>query len=172
MRTILGILAVIAVFISFGCAGPTLKAPMSPSGDRYDIVLLLDNGITENLDPDKIEQYQQVAEWMSNDLLWMLKKAGYQAQQIDSREQFSSASGKYLLTVRLQEYNAGSKAARMFIGFGAGSTSLDIFYELYGKSPDPLLSRDNGYGSSIAWTKIIQKLDQEMVDDVSRTLSH
>ena len=172
MKKLCVILAAMALLFSFGCAGPRLKAPKDPSGNRYMIAVLLDKGITDRLSSEQVDQRYQLCNWMEKDLMRMLKKAGYQARRINERSEFSPASGEYLLSVKVINYNPGSKAARLLIGFGAGSTSLDIYYELYGRSPKAILSRDDGVGSSIEWTKVVQKLNQKMVDEVSRTLSH
>jgi len=154
-----------------GCIGPQVKAPTRAGGGSYSIVVLSDRGLTPELDPDRANQYNQLGEWMEQDLLRMLKKAGYAARQIGSRGEFAANAGEYLLTVRIVRYNPGSKAARILVGFGAGATSLDTHYELHGAAAQPLLVEDHGVGSSIEWTKVVQKLNQQMVDAVSRKLA-
>jgi hypothetical protein len=154
-----------------GCIGPQVKAPTRAGGGGYTIAVLSDRGVTPELDPDRANQYNQVGAWMEQDLLRMLRKAGYQARLIGSRGEFSGANGEYLLSVRIVTYRPGSKAARMVVGFGAGATSLDTHYELYGAGPQPLLAEDHGVGSSIDWYQVVQKLNQQMVDAVSRKLA-
>ncbi len=171
MKKLCGLLAVLTLMVSFGCGGPRIKAPTLADGGSYSIAVLSDRGITPDLGPDRTNQYNQVGEWMERDLLRMLQRAGYSARLVDNRSQFAAGPGEYLLQVRIVRYNPGSKAARMLVGFGAGATSLDTHYELYGASPQPLLAEDHGVGSSIDWTKVIQKLNQQMVDAVSRTLA-
>jgi hypothetical protein len=171
MRKIYGVLAVLAILVSFGCGGPRLKAPTLAGGGSYSIAVLSDRGITPELGPDRSNQYNQLGEWMERDLLRMLTRAGYSAHMVNSRREFAAGPGEYLLTVRIVRYNPGSKAARMLVGFGAGATSLDTHYELYGASNRPLLAEDHGVGSSIEWTKVVQKLNQQMVDAVSRKLA-
>jgi len=108
---------------------------------------------------------------MEQDLLRMLKRAGYNACQVTNRREFAAGPGEYLLTVRMVRYNPGSKAARMLVCFGAGAISLDTHYELYGASPQPLLAEDHGVGSSLDWYQVVQKLNRQMVDAVSRKLA-
>jgi hypothetical protein len=171
MKKLYGLLALLAVMATFGCGGPRIKAPTMANGGSYSIAVLSDRGITPELDADRSNQYNQVGAWMEQDLLRMLKKVGYSARLVDSRGEFAAGPGEYLLTVRMVRYNPGSKAARMLVGFGAGATSLDTHYELYGASSQPLLAEDHGVGSSVDWYQVVQKLNQQMVDAVSRKLA-
>jgi hypothetical protein len=171
MKKLYGLLAVLAVMGLFGCGGPRIKAPTMAGGGSYSIAVLSDRGITPELGPDRSNQHNQVGEWMERDLLRMLKRAGYTPRLVNSRGEFAAGSGEYLLTVRMVRYNPGSKAARMLVGFGAGATSLDTHYELYGASSQPLLAEDHGVGSSVDWYQVVQKLNQQMVDAVSRKLA-
>lgn len=171
MKKLSGFLAVLVILLSFGCGGPRVKAPTLAGGGSYSIAVLSDRGITPELGPDRSTQYNQVGDWMEQDLLRMLKRAGYTARLVSSRSEFTAGPGDYLLKVRMVRYNPGSKAARMLVGFGAGATSLDTHYELYGASPQPLLAEDHGVGSSIDWYQVVQKLNQQMVDTVSRKLA-
>jgi len=170
MKKLVVTLTVVTLMALFGCGGPRLKAPTMANGGSYSIAVLSDRGITPDLDPDRGNQYNQVGAWMEQDLLRTLKRAGYTARMIDTRNEFSAQPGEYLLQVRIVRYNPGSKAARMLVGFGAGATSLDTHYELYGASSNPLLAEDHGVGSSIDWYQVVQKLNQQMVDAVSRKL--
>jgi len=167
---VLPILFAITGFFLGGCPGAKMKAPLTGDGRSYSLAVLYDRGITEDKTRDQVEQLHQLGEWAERDLMWMLRRAGYSARQIADRSEFNPSSGEYLLSVRVIKYNPGSKAARILVGFGAGSCSLDRFYELYGDGPEPLLSRDQGVGSSIDYSAVVQKLNQEMIDDVTRAL--
>lgn len=171
MKKVCGILALLTALVAFGCVRPQVKAPTQAGGGNYSIAVLSDRGITPELGPDRTNQYNQIGAWMEQDLLRMLQQAGYSARMVGSRSEFSPRPGEYLLSVRIVRYNPGSKAARMLVGFGAGATSLDTHYELYGSAPQPLLADDHGVGSSIEWTKVVQKLNQQMIDAVSRKLA-
>ncbi|MEE4242770.1 MAG: DUF4410 domain-containing protein [Desulfopila sp.] len=166
---VLSILLVMTALVLSGCPGAKMKAPLTPDGKSYSLAVLCDRGITGDKTPAQIEQLNQLGVWAERDLMWMLGRAGYNARQINSRSEFNPSSGEYLLSVKVIKYNPGSKAARIMVGFGAGSCSLDRSYELYGDGPKPLLSRDQGVSSSIDYSAVVQKLNQEMIDEVTRT---
>ena len=161
----------LVVFLIAGCVGPKIKAPVAKDGGSYKVAVLYDRGIKDDMTEPQIEQLNQLGKWAERDLLWMMKNAGYQARQIQDQAEFDPASGDYLLSVRVVRYNPGSKAARLIIGFGAGATSLDRSYELYGSASEPLLSKKQGVGSSNDWSAVVQKLNREMIDEISRILA-
>ena len=172
MRKIEKIILIGLVALLFaGCVGPKVKAPVAKDGGSYTVAVLYDRGIKADMTDPQIEQLNELGEWAERDLLWMMKNAGYQARQIQDRSEFDPASGEYLLSVQVIRYNPGSKAMRIIIGYGAGATSLDRFYELYDSDSVPLLSRNQGVGSSIDWSTVVQKLNREMIDAVSSTLA-
>lgn len=161
----------VVVFLFAGCVGPKVKAPVAKDGGRFKVAVLYDRGIKADMTNPQIEQLNQLGEWAERDLLWMMKNAGYQARKIQEQAEFDPAPGEYLLSVQVVRYNPGSKAARIIIGLGAGSTSLDRSYELFGNASGPLLSKKQGIGSSIDWSKVVQKLNRDMIDDISRVLA-
>ena len=169
-RFILPLLFTLCALFLSGCPGPKMKAPLNRDGNTYSLAVFCDRGITENKTRDQIEQLHQLGVWAERDLMWMLGRAGYRARQIYDLSEFDPSSGEYLLSVRVVNYNPGSKAARMLVGFGAGSCSLDRFYELIGDDPEPLLSRHQGVGSSIDYSAVVQKLNKEMIDEVTKAL--
>ncbi|PLX78634.1 MAG: hypothetical protein C0614_08465 [Desulfuromonas sp.] len=171
MKKVVLVVLLLGLVVTAGCGGPKLKAPKAAGGGSLSMAVVVDRGITPDLPAERVKQYQQVGEWMERDLLNVLKKAGYTPRLVAGRNEFRGGEEGYLLTVKIVKYNPGSKAARILVGFGAGSTSLDTRYELYGAKPQPLLAEDHGYGSSIDWFKIIQKLNREMVDAVTKKLS-
>ena len=72
----------------------------------------------------------EVADFMEPDLLALLRDSGYDAAVVSGEAQ--PICGQYKLNVQITEYNGGSKAARMFVGFGAGSARLESHFELFG----------------------------------------
>jgi len=144
----------------------SLPDPVS-TGKKPKINVLMDVG-GDGLAQVQIDQREQLNDFMGNDLLRMLNKAGYEASLITNRNQY--AKGTYLLKVTIVRYNPGSKAARIVVGFGAGAVSLDTRYELFAPGGNLLVSDEHGVGSSMDWTSCARKLNKQTVDAVSGKL--
>jgi len=141
-------------------------APVS-AGKNLKISVLMDAG-DDDLALVKIDQREQLNDWMGRDLVTMLNKAGYEATLIENRNQYKS--GTYLLKVTIVKYNAGSKAARIIVGYGAGSVGLDTKYELFAPEGNRILSDEHGVGSGRDWTFCARKLNTQTVDAVKNKL--
>ncbi|MGB5157013.1 DUF4410 domain-containing protein [Desulfobacterium sp. N47] len=144
-----------------------IQAEAATGNKNHKISVLMDIG-DDNLSQAQIDQRQQLNKWMGNDLVGMLNKAGYGANLIENRSQYKS--GTYLLKVTIVKYNAGSKAARIVVGFGAGAVSLDTRYELFAPSGNLVLSDEHGVGSSIEWTSCARKLNKQTLKAVTAKL--
>ncbi|MBU2621056.1 MAG: DUF4410 domain-containing protein [Proteobacteria bacterium] len=138
-----------------------------PAGKNLKISVLMDTG-DDNLAQIKMDQRERLNDFMGTDLVRMLNKAGYEASLIESRSQYKS--GTYLLKVTIVRYSAGSKAARIVVGFGAGAVSLDTRYELFAPGGNSILSDEHGVGSSLDWTSCARKLNKQTVDAVKDKL--
>ena len=144
----------------------SLPAAVS-AGKNLRISVLMDAG-DDNLALVKIDQREQLNDWMGKDLVTMLNKAGYDASLIETRNQYKS--GTYLLKVTIVKYNAGSKAARIIVGYGAGSVGLDTKYELFAPEGNRILSDEHGVGSGRDWTFCARKLNTQTVDAIKNKL--
>jgi len=144
------------------------KMPAAVStGKNLKISVLMDEG-DDDLTQLQTDQREQVNDFMGKDLVRMLDKAGYEASLIANRNQYTK--GTYLLKVTIVRYNAGSKALRYGVGFGAGAVSLDTRYELFAPEGNRILSDEHGVGSSLDWTSCARKLNKQTVDAVSGKL--
>ncbi|MBN2645717.1 MAG: DUF4410 domain-containing protein [Desulfuromonadaceae bacterium] len=152
----------LALTLLVGC-GSGNKAAVRADGSKYQVACLIDDGVTAAMLPDTVNQYRQVASWMENDLVRLLTRAGYQVRPIQSRSDYAAAPGSYLLQARITNYNPGSKAARMLVGFGAGATSLDIEYQIINGQGQQLYSKADGIGSGRDWTFCCRALNERMV---------
>lgn len=167
--SVLSLFVVLATALAISC-GPSLKAPTTPDGQPTTIALLLERGLDDKTE-DQIEQLNQLGDYMQSDLVNVLKNTGYNVEVVTEEQPFAPAPGKYLMTVEFVKYNPGSKAARIMVGYGAGTCSLDLHYELKGDTEEPLISKDHGRASSDDWDKIARRLNKEMVEDVTITLN-
>jgi hypothetical protein len=141
------------------------KAPASVS----NMAVLFDRGL-EGKNQDQQNQLNQLGDFFEGYLLAQFNRAGYATTKISVRDQFQAAPGKYLLTVKTVSYNPGSKAARIVVGFGAGATSLNVHFELYGEGAQPLVTKDHGRGSSRDWQFVCRALSKDLVGFVGDAL--
>ncbi len=152
-----------------GCSGT--KSVKMADGKNIEIYILSDRGNPDDMTEKQYLNRVQVGEWMEPDLVRILNRAGYKATLIEKPEEYTPGTGKYLLKVSIVSYNPGSAAARILVGYGAGATSMDNHYELYGEGKEPLLSYDDGVGSSRGWRQVAQKLNQNALERISQKLA-
>ena len=154
-----------------GCVASSGSAPMARSGAQVEILLLSDRGDPAAMNGYVAKAVADLAPFMEKDLLEQLNRAGYRARQIKDRGEFTPGNGVYLLATRIVNYNPGSSAARMLVGFGAGSASLDNHYELFSTGSQPVLSWDDGVGTSEHWSKLCRKLNSNAVKRLNGQLA-
>ena len=136
---------------------------VAPAGAKTEIVVLCDRGATADLAPRQQQWRNEVGAWMEPDLVRELNRAGYQASLIASRDKFEVRAGRYLLAVKITSYNPGSTAARIMVGYGAGSAALNTHYELFGADAKAVLTWDDGVGTSQNWQRLPRKLNENTV---------
>jgi hypothetical protein len=144
------------------------KGPTTPSGDPLAILAFFDRG-TAGMAPEKIQQVDQLANWMEPDLIRILNNYGYAATQVNDPNT-PVGPGRYLLRVRIVEYNAGSKAARMFVGYGAGAARLDTAFELIGPDGSVYASGAPSVASGRDWNYAARKVNEQTVTSVTARL--
>lgn len=154
-----------------GCSGRSGSASTMPDGSRIAVMVHVDERITPDMAPDRVTQIQQLSQWMENDLLEMLDGTGYAGTRVEDPAATPPGPGRLLLRVSITDYNAGSKAARMLVGFGAGTAVLRTHFDLYADaSSGPIVSGDPDVGSSRDWTNAARKVNQQTVDSVNLRL--
>ncbi len=171
MRNIVSIFlfSVVVAAVAISC-GSSPKAPTTPDGQPTTIVVLFDRGLEDKTE-DQINQLNQLGDFMENDLINRLKNTGYNAELDNKDEPAAPAPGKYVMTVKVVKYNPGSAAARVMVGYGAGTCSLDLHYELKGEAEEPVVSKDHGRASSNDWRDSAVRLNKEMIADITTKLS-
>ncbi len=132
--------------------------PVYGSGERIAILVDCEESNKPTL---------QMAERLQKDLRNILtKRGGYDVRILESRFSFRKGEGEYLIHITLIKYKPGSKAARLLVGFGAGSASLDIRYELFSPREKKLLSKNDGCGTSLDWQRIARKLNENILREI------
>jgi len=148
LNWIVAALGIAALVVS--CGG--LKAPVVAPGQKIKLQIILDHGVDDpNLTEGQVNQRTQVGNWMERDIIKLANKAGFDAELIQNKDAYQYAEGKYLLVVKIVDYNPGAKAARMLVGMGAGAASLTVQAELYGEGDAALMSDAVGSGSGRDW---------------------
>jgi len=141
---------------------------VTPSGVIY---VLVDRNITPDMELDAVKARNALADWWEVDLVNVLaKRGGYDAKLIQTRGDFVSGPDTYLLTAKILKYNPGSKAARILVGFGAGSCSMDIHIEFFSAGNKQIFSKDDGVGSGRDWRNVARKLNENILKTVTEAL--
>ncbi|MEI6564782.1 MAG: DUF4410 domain-containing protein [bacterium] len=149
-----------------GCLLGICLAGNVQAGGREKIAVIIDPGTSDRENKD-------MASWMGRDLSDTLsgRRGGYPTRILGSKDEFKQNAGEYLLDIRITRYNPGNKAARAFVGFGAGSASLDIHYELISPRGVVLMSKDDGCGSSLHWKNVAQKLNKNILESIRNPIA-
>lgn len=151
----------------FAACGGGQRAPTMPNGQKLAIMVIMDRTAPPDATPEKVQQLQQVADEFESDLVDVLRANGYDAAavaQIDN----SNEPGRYLLRTQILSYNAGSKAARMFVGFGAGAARLDAAFELLGPGGASYLKGTPGVSTGKAdWRRVVRKVNEDIANAVN-----
>lgn len=151
------------------CCGPSIRAPKLGGGRKVLLQVYVDRGL-EGKTPDQQNQHNQLGEYMELNLREMAADFGYETQQIASPDAFTPGDATYLLSIKVVNYNPGSKAARLLVGFGAGSASLDTHYDLIATDHQAIFSKDHGRASSKDWRNICRRLNKDMLIAISEKL--
>ena len=77
-----------------------------------------------------------------------------------------------MLTVKITEYRAGSKAARIVVGYGAGGLTLKTHYELSDGGAKAILSKDDSVFSGREWINAARKLNENTAKAVTTELGN
>jgi hypothetical protein len=169
-RRLIAVTAFLAVAFTIGFVNSAKAVDKSAQTTIY---ILFDNDVNKTLETRQTKAQMQVSDWMDDDLVRVFSrytKVGYQAKLIEKSKDFTPQANNYLLTVTIIEYRAGSKAARMFVGYGAGGVSLKIHYELFVDGKNAILAKDDGVFSGREWISAARKLNENMAKAVTEKL--
>ncbi len=162
-------LLVLFITLASGCV--TTKAPNQSTeavtSDGMISVLSL-RGDTSSMTEDQVVELQRVGTWMDRDIIKQLKRAGYSAKLLKSRGDFSRAG--HLLVISVDNFNPGNRAARVFVGFGAGAASLDLDYQLINSRNKRVARWKDGVGSSKGGTYCAQTLNRNTIKQLKEKL--
>lgn len=156
MKRITTLLLILASFgLLAGCGGGARLN--SGLGEAVNLTVLTLDGNLPNQTGDQIAALDNVIDWMDRDIIKQLKSAGFNANLIKSKQDYTKNGN--LLVIDVDRFNAGSAALRVFVGFGAGAASLDLDYKLYNPQGKLLYQWKDGVGSSRGTTYCAQTLN-------------
>ncbi len=166
---------VLFVTLAMGCNGARTTpktgavSPAGAVGPTGEMSVLSLRGDTSSMTQDQIVELQRVGRWMDRDIIKQLNRAGYKSTLITSRKAFKGPGN--LLIIKVAKFRPGNRAARAFVGFGAGGSSLDLHYQLLDSHGAVLSSWDDGVGSSRGGTYCAQTLNKKALAKLSAVLN-
>ena len=149
-------LCTLLIFVTVVFVGSSFAAGLS--GEMSVLSL---RGDTSELTHDQVVELERVEKWMERDIIKQLKRAGFKAKLIKERKDFKGYG--HLLIIEVAKFKAGNRAARAFIGFGAGASSLDLKYNLLDSHGKSLTTWEDGAGSSRGGTYCAQTLNRHVI---------
>ena len=160
----------LTLLFTAGCAAQ-IHAPKQTDGNPITIDYYCDTSITQEVSAENAVQIKEVSDFMERHFDGYATKSGYQVDILTDKSAYVPQQGHFLLVVKVKKYNPGSKTLRIVVGFGAGAASMDTHYELYAGSNTPILSKDDGVGSSNPnWIVIPAKLNEKMLVEVTKAI--
>ena len=163
-----GLILLAGVMFFSGCASPSV-APVNSPGEKIKISVRVDRGRVSEVEARQWQYRTEVAAYMERDLMSRLNRCGYDATLIPSGENSISNPEIYRLDVQIKNYNPGSSAARIMVGFGAGACSLDLRYVVK-KGEKTLQEWEDGISTSGDWRRLPRALDDKLVRKLNAEL--
>jgi len=140
-------------------------------GIASDLTILTLHGNLPNQTEDQKVELNRVIAWMDRDIVKNMKRTGFNAILIKDIKEYKQNSSK-LLVIDVDNFNAGNRAARAFVGFGAGASSLDLNYALLDEKGAELLAWKDGVGSSKGGTYCAQTLNRNTITRITTFLNN
>jgi hypothetical protein len=151
-----------------GCGKKQLN--LNPGVPKNIAVLSLDGNLAGQT-ADQARELDRTLRWMDRDMIRSLKRAGLNAVLVKDRKSYKKNMGK-LLIINVDNFNPGSRAARAFVGYGAGAASLDLNYAFLSEDGKNLLTWKDGVGSSKGATYCAQTLNRNATEKIVNFLNN
>ncbi len=157
---------ILFTLLASGCN--STKATFKP-GAAGEISVLSLRGDTSKMTNDQVVELKRVCAWMDRDIIKQLNRAGYTAKLLKNRSDFKGPG--HLLIIDIDRFNPGNRAARAFVGFGAGGSSLDLNYQLFDSQKKLVNEWKDGVGSSKGGTYCAQTLNRNTINQLNNILA-
>ncbi len=167
MKNLFPVLALVSAAL-IGCSSAP-HAPKNAQGGKIPVQVFIDGGWSQvdTTNADKKERRAQLVSYMKHETVDQLNASGYDAKFIESPSAYSAEGGARLLKITVDEYNAGSAAARMLVGLGAGAARLDTHAE-YSEKGKSLFNQPNSIASGVDWRKIVKKTNVLIMREMAK----
>ncbi|MFH0782183.1 MAG: DUF4410 domain-containing protein [Pseudomonadota bacterium] len=140
------------------------KTHLNPSEVKDLAVLTLGGNFPEQT-ADQERELLIALEWLDRDFTKRCEKTGIRVTSIKDMQDYKPSMGK-LLVVDVERFSAGNRAARAFVGFGAGSASLALNYKLLDENGTLLSEWKDGVSSSKGSTNCAEILNRKALENV------
>jgi len=157
---------ILFAFLTTGCNSTKATFKEGASGE---ISVLSLRGDTSKMTNDQVVELKRVCAWMDRDIIKQLSRAGYTAKLLKNRSDFKGPG--HLLIIDVDKFRPGNRAARAFVGFGAGGSSLDLKYQLFDSQKKLVNEWKDGVGSSKGGTYCAQTLNRNTIGQLNNILA-
>ena len=157
---------ILFAFLTTGCNSTKATFKEGASGE---ISVLSLRGDTSKMTNDQVVELKRVCAWMDRDIIKQLSRAGYTAKLQKNRSDFKGPG--HLLIIDVDKFRPGNRAARAFVGFGAGGSSLDLKYQLFDSQKKLVNEWKDGVGSSKGGTYCAQTLNRNTIGQLNNILA-
>ena len=162
-------LVCILSLLGLSCCSSKEKATLGPTAVKNIAVLTMDGNIPDKT-AEQARELRITLEWMDHDLINTFNGSGLHTILLKERQDYNPEMGN-LLIVDVERFNAGSRAARAFVGFGAGSASLDLNYKLFDDKGALLSEWRDDVGSSKGAAYCAETLNKKALEKVVTLLN-
>ncbi len=140
------------------------KTHLNPSVLK-DLAVLTMGGNFPEKTADQKRELLIALEWLDRDFTKICEKLGIRVTSIKDIQAYKPAMGN-LLVIDVERFSAGNRAARAFVGFGAGSASLALNYKLLDENGSLLSEWKDGVSSSKGSTNCAEILNRKALENV------
>lgn len=155
------------VGVAGGCGKK--RVSLNPGVAKNLTVLSLDGNLPDQT-ADQVIELKSVITWMDRDIIKHLRQSGFNAVLIKNKTDYKANMGK-LLIIDVEDFHAGNRAARAFVGFGAGASSLSLSYDLLDEKGAVVDHWKDSVGSSKGGTYCAQTLNRNALDRIVTLLN-
>jgi hypothetical protein len=180
MRAYLVAVSISVMALSMIACGPGLKAPKMADGSKIGLYVAFDRNISADAEPEKAVQRNQMSDYLELDLPNLLKKYDYDVFPLANVADFVPGPNKYLMTVKVLSYSAGSKGARiagaLMGGWGGaiagdkGAAFLDLEYKVSGEKGKVVGGDINLRTTDPNWQVVVRMVDSAILKGTSKAM--